>query len=205
MRRGLATTVVCLVDEPGTERVERLERLGEAANVRVIQPDHAAAPLDRAVETWRAATGTHLPFTVTDADPLAVVHAAWTHRFDLEAPDGPAPAGELEVAINETLLRWRAGSLELPDFYLLTATDELPPLDRHWYLGVVASACARRVVLAGGSLLMSLRRLPAGPWWPALDDVLAGVERALPEDVRLPSPERTPPQLQIPEGNRLLR
>jgi hypothetical protein len=201
MKRRLATTVVCLVEGPDHSR---LDGLAEAANVRLLRPDPAAPPLERAVEAWRAAPGTHLPFTVTDADPLAVVRAAWTHRFDVDVADGPAPVGELEVAVNETLLRWRAGSLELPDFYLLADIDELPPLDRHWYLGVLAGGSPRRVVLAGTSLAVSLRRLPPGPWWPELDQVLSGIDRILPEQVRLPSPPDTGSQLEVPGGDRLL-
>jgi hypothetical protein len=33
------------------------------------------------------------------------------------------------------------------------------------------------VVLAAGSLVATLRRLPAGPWWPELDRLLDGVDR----------------------------
>jgi hypothetical protein len=79
--------------------------------------------------------------------------------------------------VAETLARWRAGSLDLPDFYLLTDPDELPQLLRHWYLGVLGTAAPRRVVLATDSLVSTLRRLPAGPWWPELDRLLDGVDR----------------------------
>jgi hypothetical protein len=176
--KRLATTVVCLVGE-GVHSA--LPRLAAAANVRVAVPDPAAAPLDRAVEVTRAAAGTHLPFFVHDADPLGPLAEAWARRFDVESPGGPAPPGELEVARSEVLARWRAGSLDLPDFYVLLEADALPALSRHWYLGVLGGAAPRRVALAGPSLATTLRRLPAGRWWPALDELVADVERAVPD------------------------
>jgi hypothetical protein len=50
--------------------------------------------------------------------------------------DEQGPAGELEVAVRETVGRWRARAIELPDYYILdpgswTATR------RHWYLGLL--------------------------------------------------------------------
>jgi hypothetical protein len=181
--KRLATTVVCLIGEgaPGV-----LDRLAPAANVRTVEPDRTAPPLDRAVEAARSAAGTHLPYFVHDADPLAPLAEAWGRRFDVEAAGGPAPPGELEVARSEILQRWRAGSLDLPDFYLLLDADALPPLRRHWYLGVLGGATPRRVVLAGPSLAVTLRRLPAGRWWPPLDELVADVERAVPDQVGRP-------------------
>jgi hypothetical protein len=169
VRRRLSTTTVCLVGERSDEA---LGRLGAAPNVRAYRPP-AGEPFDAAVEAGRAASATHLPYFAFDADPLEVVAAAWARRFDV---DSPGPAGELEVAVAGTLTRWRAGSLELPDFYLLLDADELSHLRRRWYLGVLSAAAPRRVVLAGPSLTATLRRLPAGPWWPALDRLLDGIE-----------------------------
>lgn len=182
MRRRLATTTVCVVGEGAADVLDRLD---PAPNVRVVRaagrpgdrdPSAAAPgdPLDAAVDAARAAAGTQLPFFAFDADPLALVGAAWSRRFDL---DSPGPAGELEVAVSETLARWRTGSLDLPDFYLLTDVEVMPPLRRHWYLGVLGATAPQRIVLAGGPLSTTLRRLPAGPWWPDLDRLLEGVDR----------------------------
>ena len=174
MRRRLATTTVCVV---GERTADVLDHLDPAPNVRVFRAEGRAEgtdPLDGAVEAARAASGTQLPYFAFDADPLGVVAAAWVHRFDV---DSPAPAGELEVAVAETLARWRAGALDLPDFYLLTEAEALPRLRRDWFLGVLGPAAPQRIVLPGGSLAVTLRRLPAGPWWPELDVILDGVDR----------------------------
>jgi hypothetical protein len=170
VRRRLATTTVCVV---GERTADALDHLDPAANVRVHRAE-ADDLLDGAVDAARAASGTQLPFFAFDADPLGLVATAWARRFDV---DSPAPPGELEVAVAETLARWRAGSLDLPDFYLLTEAESLPRLHRDWYLGVLGAAAPQRMVLAGGSLSSTLRRLPAGPWWPELDRLLDGVDR----------------------------
>ena len=156
--------------------------------------------LDRAVEAARAGGPTHRPYFVHDADPLGALAEAWGRRFDVEAAEGPAPPGELEVARAEVLQRWRAGSLDLPDFYLLLDADALPALRRHWYLGVLAGAAPRRVVLAGPSLSTTLRRLPSGRWWPALDELVADVERVVPDLVGSPgSSARSAPRGSAPD------
>ena len=49
-----------------------------------------------------------------DADPLAAAADAWVRRFTAQGP-----VGELEVVVTDTLVRWHAGSSELPDYYLL--------------------------------------------------------------------------------------
>jgi hypothetical protein len=182
----LSTTVVALVG-PGSPA--GLQLLEPAANVRVVHPDEGP-PLDRAVAAWREASGTHLPFFVHDADPLAAVGAAWRARFE-----GTGAAGQLEVATAELLARGRARSLDLPDFYLVAGVDDLSPLERHWYLGVLGALAPRRVALgevadtpgrsARGGLAAELRRLPAGRWWPPLDEVVAAVDVAVPDLVAL--------------------
>lgn len=98
-------------------------------------------PLERAATAWQAATGTHLPYLVHDADPLAAVADAWVRRYDEQGP-----AGELEVAVADTLARWRARTIELPDYYLLLDPEALAPTGRHWYLGLLARSAPARVV-----------------------------------------------------------
>ena len=158
-----ATDVLVHLDPAPNVRVFRTEALGQGGDV-----------LGAAVEASRAASGTQLPFFAFDADPLDLVAEAWVRRFDV---DSPGPAGELEVAVAETLARWRAGSVDLPDFYLLTDVEALAQLQRHWYLGLLGAAAPQRIVLGGDSPIATLRRLPAGPWWPELDHLLEGVDR----------------------------
>jgi hypothetical protein len=173
--RRTSTTVVAVV---GDEARACVERLGRGANVTVLVPDADEAPLDRAVAAWTAATHTHTPYFAHDADPLAAVASAWVRRFDEQGP-----IGELEVAIADTLLRWRAGSVELPDYYLVLDAEGWPPTRRHWYLGVLHGAAPARVVPvpnvdAAGAVL---GHLGAGRWWPDLDELLDGVDRVVPD------------------------
>jgi hypothetical protein len=122
----------------------------------------------------------HSPYLVHDADPLAAVADTWVRRFD-EA----GPIGELEVAVSETLARWRVGSIEMPDYYLVLDAESWPPTRRHWYLGVLHAAAPARVVPVPDpdAAARMLPRLSAGAWWPDLDDLLAGIEQVVPDQV----------------------
>ena len=104
----ISTTVIAIVGEPARACAQALDR---AANIRVELPDPSAPPLDRAVTAWQAATSTQAPYLVHDADPLAVVADAWVRRYDQQGSPG-----ELELAVRDTLTRWRARSIELPDY-----------------------------------------------------------------------------------------
>jgi hypothetical protein len=171
------TTVVAVIAPKGDP--SPLERV-RAANVRVLRPDADAAALDRAVMAWEQARRTSTPYLMHDADPLAWVADAWARRFQAEGS-----AGDLEVAVAETLARWRARSLDLPDYYLLTDPERLSPILRHWFLGLLGSAAPSRVVngRAGAPVVDQLADLHPGPWWPGLDRVLAGIDRVLPEQL----------------------
>jgi hypothetical protein len=171
------TTVVAVVAPTGDPFP--LERV-RAANVRVVRPDTDATALDRAVVAWEQARRTSTPYLVHDADPLAWVAEAWAQRFQAEGS-----AGGLEVTVAETLARWPARSLDLPDYYLLTDPERLSPILRHWFLGLLGSAAPSRVVNgpAGALVVDQLANLRPGPWWPGLDRVLAGIERVLPEQL----------------------
>jgi hypothetical protein len=172
------TTVVVLV-APTTADVSALEHV-RAANVRVLRPEADAAALDRAVEAWQQARRTSTPYLLHDADPLAAVADAWARRFR-EQDAG----GDLEIAVAETLARWRARSLDLPDYYLLADPEGLDPILRHWFLGLLGSAAPTRVVTGreGAPVVDQLTDLRSGPWWPDLDRVLAGLDRVLPEQL----------------------
>lgn len=169
------TTVVAIVGDAAATCVERL---GTSANVVPVSVDHDDAPLDRAVATWAEVTRAHTPYLVHDADPLAVVADAWVRRYD-EA----GPPGELEVAVAETLARWRAGSIELPDYYLVLDAQTWDATRRHWFLGVLHQASPARVVPVADpdAATRALPHLAAGAWWPDLDELLAGVDRVVPD------------------------
>jgi hypothetical protein len=172
------TTVVAVV-APTTGDVSPLEHV-RAANVRVVRPDTDAPALDRAVVAWEQARRTSTPYLLHDADPLAWVADAWARRFQEQGV-----AGDLEVAVAEISARWRAGSLDLPDYYLLTDPEGLTPILRHWFLGLLVSAAPSRVITsrADAPVVDQLADLPPGPWWPDLDRVLAGLDRVLPEQL----------------------
>jgi len=169
------TTVVAVVTAD-----EQLVERAVAPNVAVGRPDPELPLLDRSAAAWSAAKRTARTYFVHDADPLAEVADAWTDFFD-----GSAPHGSIEVARESVLARWRAGSVELPDYYLLDAPDELTPTMRHWYLGVLAGAALTRVVALepDRSIGDHLGSLPAGRWWPPLDQLLEGIEHVVPDRV----------------------
>jgi hypothetical protein len=172
-----STTVVAVV---GTGAAECVHRLGEAANVVAVSIDVDDPPLDRAVATWSEVTRAHTPYLVHDADPLAAVADAWVRHFDEEGA-----IGELEVAVAETLARWRVESIELPDYYLVLDAEAWSATRRHWYLGVLHRAAPARVVPVPDpdAAARALPRLGAGAWWPDLDDLLAGVEQVVPDQL----------------------
>jgi hypothetical protein len=172
------TTVVAVV-APTRGDVSPLDHV-RAANVRVVRPDADAPALDRAVMAWEQARRTSMPYLLHDADPLAWVADAWARRFQERGS-----AGDLEVAVAETLARWRARSLDLPDYYLLTDPEDLTPILRHWFLGLLGSAAPSRVITgrADAAVVDQLADLRPGPWWPDLDRVLAGLDRVLPEQL----------------------
>jgi hypothetical protein len=171
----VATTVVALV---GSAARRGVRTVAGAGNVRGVVADPALAPLDRAVEAWRQAQTAHIPYLVHDADPLQVVADAWARRFDQQGP-----LGELEVAVADTVARWRERSLELPDYYLVVDGEDLPTTLRHWYLGFLSRHAPARVVPVAPSktaLVDRIGHLGAGRWWPDLDRLLQGVERVVP-------------------------
>jgi len=172
-----STTVVAVVGDGAAECVRRI---GGAVNVVPVSVDADDPPLDRAVATWSEAARAHTPYLVHDADPLAAVGDAWVRRFDEQGP-----VGELEVAIVETLARWRVGSLELPDYYLVLDAEAWTATRRHWYLGVLHSKAPARVVPVPDpdAAAHMLPRFGAGAWWPDLDDLLRGIEQVVPDQL----------------------
>ena len=170
-----STTVVAVVGD------------GAAECVRAAGPRRPTSCRSRSTPTTRRSTApsppgrrparAHTPYFVHDADPLAAVADAWVRRFDEEGP-----IGELEVAVAETLARWRVGSIELPDYYLVLDAERGRATRRHWYLGVLHTAAPARVVPVPDpdAAARMLPRLGAGAWWPDLDDCSRGSSRSCP-------------------------
>ena len=175
--RRTSTTVVAVVGDGARACVARLAR---GANVVSAVPDPNDPPLDRAVAAWSEATRVHSPYFVHDADPLDATADAWVRRFESEGP-----VGELEVVVQDTLARWRAGSVELPDYYLVLDAESWGPTRRHWYLGVLHKAAPARVVpvAKADAAEAALPHLGAGRWWPDLDQLLADIDRVVPDQV----------------------
>jgi len=173
----ISTTVVALV---GPEASRRAQEVGRAGNVRAVVPDDQP-PLERAAVAWADATATSRTYTVHDADPLRTVVTDWAALYD-----GTGQRGALETAVAETVARWRARAIELPDYYLVLDADRLPATVRHWYLGVLRAAAPARVVPVDGTAAAverALTRLPAGRWWPDMPDLLDGIDRVVPDAV----------------------
>jgi hypothetical protein len=168
------TTVVVVVAPVDAAPLDEVH----AANVRVLHTEADASPLERARAAAEQARRTTTPYLMHDADPLAWVAEAWARRFE-----GQGQAGDLEVAVAETLARWRARSLELPDYYLVVDPEGIRPTLRHWFLGLLASAAPARVVTSRPSIpvVANLAKLHTGRWWPDLDHILADLDHVVPE------------------------
>ena len=135
---------------------------------------------DRAAVAWQAATGTQAPYLVHDADPLALVADAWVRRYDEQG----RPGG-LEVAVRDTLARWRARTIELPDYYLVLGPWVLGGNPAPLVSGGLAPGRPGRVVPADAAAKVqtSTAKLASGRWWPELDRLLAGVDRVVPDQL----------------------
>lgn len=185
----IPTTVVALV---GTDATRWAREVGASTNVVAVIPDEDD-PLDRAVAAWSGAAGSSRTYVVHDADPLAAVARQWVALYD-----GTGLRGDLETAVAEVIARWRSRTLELPDYYLVLAAEDMPATLRHWFLGVLRDAAPTRVVPVQpttAAVDRALSHLPAGRWWPDLPDLLAGIDQVAPDAVGTSPAARTPQPL----------
>ncbi len=189
MRRGSAT-VVALVGEVSDQLVTELAR---SANVTVaVAPPEGG--LDAAVGVLREAAGRTAPFVLVAADPLAAMAEGWRAMWDTSEAGGPTG---FEQRAGAAVLAWRAGRFELPDYYVVVAREPVGagrPHPHDLYLGVLASERPSRVLaVAAGEVREAaervrhaLRSLPQGPWWPALDDLVATARSFFPGALSAP-------------------
>jgi hypothetical protein len=98
--------------------------------------------------------------------------------------DEQAPAGELEVAVRDTLARWRARTIELPDYYLVLDPGSWGQPGATGIWGSCTAAPSRVVPAAAAAKVQaSIAKLASGRWWPELDRLLAGVDRVVPDQL----------------------
>jgi hypothetical protein len=177
------TTVIAVIAPVASDAAAHPLDGVQGANVRVVRTDTDASPFERSGMVWQEARRTAAPYLLHDADPLAPVAEAWARRFDGHGLEGHGVVGDLEVAVAATLARWRARSLDLPDYYIVVDAEGLRPSLRHWFLGVLGSAAPNRVVTGRPSVPVAdhLAELRPGRWWPDLDRMLADIDHVVPD------------------------
>lgn len=178
MQRAQATIIAVIGPEPDADTAQAaVGRMARARNVRALPDPADVAHATRAATNLAEASRSGGTYAVTAFDPLGPLAAAWTARFD-----GTATPGDFEVALGRVLDIWRAGGLELPDYYLTVDPDSWAPTRRHWFLGVLHDAAPHRVVPVGDRPgAEALTALRAGRWWPPLDRLLRDIERRVPD------------------------
>jgi hypothetical protein len=174
--------------EPVLAAVER------SMNVVLVRPptpaddSHPADDVTAAAAALRRATGISAPYVLVAADPLAAVAAEWSAMWDLSQETAGSDRFELRAA--EALAAWRANQFELPDYYLVlasetgTAAPSTPEEHRpDFYLGPLRSVRPHRVAVAAAAdpaeqaaaVRSELGSLRAGRWWPSLEEVFRTV------------------------------
>ena len=123
VRRNPSTVVVLAgkTSEPVLAAVER------SMNVVLVRPAGEADGGDGvavAAAALRRAAGISAPYVLVAADPLAAVAAEWSAMWDLSQETRGSERFELRAA--EALAAWRANQFELPDYYLVLASETAP-------------------------------------------------------------------------------
>lgn len=185
----------------GPAPAEVLAALGRSMNVALIGPGDSADAghgMQAAAGALRRAGRATSPYALVPADPLAAVAASWREMWDVSRQ--PGPAGFEQEAV-KALTAWRAGLFELPDYYLVLASEASEaseaggPSDHRpdFHLGPLRSARAHRVVLVAetepaqqaAGVLHALGSLRHGPWWPGLDEVIETARRFYPDSLAM--------------------
>ena len=199
MRRNSGTVVVLAGPAPA----EVLAAVNRSMNVTLIRPEgppttatgggDALATASRALQQASRVSG---PYALVPADPLAAVAASWEAMWDVSAPQGPAG---FEADAARAVAAWRSGQFELPDYYLVLATETATPDSQpapSFYLGPLHSARSHRVAVVAApqttgsvpaqqaaGVLHELGSLRHGPWWPALDELIDVARRFYPDSL----------------------
>ena len=185
MRRNPSTVVVLAgkTSEPVLAAVER------SMNVVLVRPADDADGGDGvavAAAALRRAAGISAPYVLVAADPLAAVAAEWSAMWDVSRETRGSERFELRAA--EALAAWRVNQFELPDYYLVLASETKPTASAEdsrpdFYLGPLRSVRPHRVVVAAAAepaeqaaaARSELGSLRAGRWWPSLEEVFGTV------------------------------
>jgi hypothetical protein len=215
MRRNSCTVIVLAGPVPA----EVLGAVGRSMNVTLIRPadqDESARAdaradarpdgLAAAAGALRRAARATSPYALVAADPLAAVAEGWQGMWDLTRPQGPA---RFEQEASAALAAWRAGQFELPDYYLVTTaeandpiqTSTVPPAqaEQNFYLGPLRATRPHRVAFVpatepaeqAAGVLQALGSLRHGPWWPALDELIAAARTFYPGSLAEAAPAPT--------------
>ena len=204
MRRNSSTVVVLAGAAPG----EVLAAVGRSMNVALIRPEEPADSggdgLAAAADALQRAGRATSPYALVAADPLAAVAVSWRAMWDVSRQEGPA---EFEQEAAKALAAWRAGRFELPDYYLVLASDagafgagdHRPDL----HLGPLRSSRPHRIAVVAAAepaqqaagVLQALGSLRHGPWWPVLDEVIETARTFYPDS--LAEGERAPSVSQV--------
>ena len=180
MRRNSSTVVVLAGAAPG----EVLAAVGRSMNVTLIRPeepadsggDGMAAAADALQRAGRATS----PYALVAADPLAAVAVSWRAMWDVSRQEGPA---EFEQEAAKALAAWRAGRFELPDYYLVLASDTGASGAGRSQARLAPRAVALVPAAPGsggrrGGARAAGRRCPAGPRLTAARSLVAGPGRS---------------------------
>jgi hypothetical protein len=192
MRRNASTVVVLAGSAPG----EVLAAVGRSMNVTLIRPEE---PADSSGDSVAAAAGAlrragraTSPYALVAADPLAAVAVSWRDMWDVSRQPGPA---QFEQEAAKALAAWRAGRFELPDYYLVLATDtgaaDAGDQRPDFHLGPLRSARPHRVAVVAATepaqqavgVLQALGSLRHGRWWPPLDEVIETARTFYPDSL----------------------
>jgi hypothetical protein len=176
MRRG-SSTVVAIV---GAAPPALLETLGRAPNVAALEAEDAT--LEEAARTLARAEGVASPYVVVAADPLGEVAQQWSAMWSPGSEDH-----SFDETAGVLVAEWRSGRVELPDYYIVVAAEEVHAAQFH--LGFLKSERLARVILVplsehsgelAPSVLAVLPVLPQGPWWPAVDRLMDAAREYFP-------------------------
>jgi len=172
--------------------------MGRSLNVVLVRPEsppsgpqaagNGGAGIEAAAGALRRAAGVSASYVVVTADPLHGVAEAWQAMWAITGEAHGSDEFELRAA--EAMASWQAKQFELPDYYLVLASDNAPgevqPAD--FYLGPLRAVRPNRVSVAAGAspeaqadaLLSELGSLRHGPWWPSLAEIFAATRRFYP-------------------------